>query len=246
MNNLLAILSFLTIIPTKDYDLIYIAKNMYLFPVAGLIIGSIIGLLSFLPMNEMILASIIVLGLLIITGAHHIDGLADFADALMVKGSKEVKKRVIHDPATGSAGVSAIVIYFICSIIALSSINNNQLYISIIVSEVLAKFSMVLLAYTGRSAWEGMGSLFVNLIDLKRFLIGLILTIIIVYTLASLEGFYALILSIVTTLSILKTAERSFGGISGDVFGATNEIIRVVNFILLAHLNIRTPFMDVI
>ena len=50
-DNLFSVLSFLTIIPVtkrKGYDISYIAKNMYLFPVAGFIIGFSIASFAFI------------------------------------------------------------------------------------------------------------------------------------------------------------------------------------------------------
>ncbi len=241
MNGLKAILSFLTILPSKEYDLKYIADNLYLFPIAGLIIGLIVGLLAFLTfINSIILALLITLALLIITGLHHTDALADFADGLMVKGDKEVKQRVMHDPSTGAAGVTAIALYLIGSIISLSLLANLSLFIAIVSSEILAKYAMVLLAYLGKPAWNGIGSLFTNL-NSKRFAISVIITIIMIYTLADIHGIYAFILTSILASILLAIANRSFGGISGDVFGATNEIVRLSNFILFAHLNIIKP-----
>ena len=38
-----SVVSFLTIIPSKNSELEIVAKNMYLFPIAGAVIGLIIG-----------------------------------------------------------------------------------------------------------------------------------------------------------------------------------------------------------
>lgn len=233
MKSIKAIISFLTIIPSKNYELEYIAKNVYLFPIAGLLIG-LVGIIAFLPLHSIIEALLIVVAIMIITGGHHTDALADFADGLMIKSSKDVKRRIMHEPTTGSIGVAAIAIYLIGAVISLSFLDNIALLITVIVSEVLAKYSMVLLSYLGKPAWEGMGQLFTNLKG-SRFIISSIITIIIIYLLADIFGIYALILSTILTLIILSVANRSFGGISGDVFGASNEIVRLASFILLAH-----------
>lgn len=239
MNAINAILSFLTIIPTKSYDLKEIAENLYLFPIAGLIIG-LVGVIAFLPLHSLIEGFLIIVALMIITGGHHTDALADFADGLMVKGDKERKKKVMHDPITGSIGVSAIGIYLIGSVIALSFLDNMELFLAVIISEILAKYSMVLLAYLGKPAWEGMGSLF--RINKKMFIISTVMTIVIIYLLADIDAIYPIILTIILTIIILLVSSKAFGGISGDIFGANNEIVRLGNYILFAHLTI-TPFL---
>ena len=88
---------------------------MYLFPIIGIVIGIIyipIAIFSFYLFNHLISGFIITIFLIIITGLHHTDALADFADGIMVKGNKEKKYKVIHDPFIGSAGVVAIIILF--------------------------------------------------------------------------------------------------------------------------------------
>ncbi len=235
--NIRAVISFLTIIPTKSYDLKVVADNMYLFPIVGLLIG-LTGLISFLPLNSMIISLLIVITLFVITGSHHTDALADFADGLMVKGNKEVKKSVMHTPSIGATGASTLIIYFIGMVISLSLLTGFILFIIVIISEVLAKYSMVLLAYRGKPAWDGIGKLFITL-NRRKFLIASIITIII-SLLAGIYGILAFILSIIVTNIILFISNRSFGGISGDVFGATNEIIRLINIIFFASINIDT------
>jgi adenosylcobinamide-GDP ribazoletransferase len=233
--NIRAVISFLTIIPTKPYDLNIVADNMHLFPIVGLLIG-LVGLISFLPINNMIISFLIVIALFIITGSHHTDALADFADGLMVKGDKERKRSIMHSPTIGATGASAIIIYFIGMIISLSLLNGIILFIIVIISEVLAKYSMVLLAYKGKAAWDGIGKLFMPL-DRNKFLFSSIITIII-SLLGGVYGILAFIISILSTYIILLISNRSFGGISGDVFGASNEIIRLIITIFFAIINI--------
>ena len=120
-----SIFSFLTILPTSNATLDDIAKYMYLFPIVGIIIGILVGSfgfgLSFL-LDPIIVSFLVVTSIVIITGIHHADGLADFADGLMVKGSKEKKLNAMKDLSTGSAGVVAIVLYLIGLVITISLI----------------------------------------------------------------------------------------------------------------------------
>jgi len=111
-----SVLAFLTILPSgkQSHDIHYVARNMYLFPVAGLVIGAIIGAMAFgvsFFLHPLIVGLLVTGSLVIITGVHHTDALADFADGLMVKGGKEAKRKVMLDPAVGSAGVAALVLY---------------------------------------------------------------------------------------------------------------------------------------
>ncbi len=243
---LLAVISFLTILPVnRSYSLDYIARYMFLFPLVGLLIGSIIGFIVYLLYNitdnSFIVALIATAILLIITGMHHTDALADFADGIMAKGSKESKLRALRDPAIGSAGATALILYIVGLIIVLASIDYSSMVTAVIVSEVIAKYAMVMQASIGRVAWEGMGAPFVKAMSIKdkrgsRFIASTVITILLAYILSKYIGIYAFIASVASALIMLLLAYRNFGGISGDLFGATNELSRLTSLLVFAVL----------
>ena len=148
LDSLRAVISFLTVIPsyhkaevTKMLDLDYIANNMYLFPLVGAVIGIVIGCLAYeisFYLQSQLVGLIVSTCIIIITGASHTDALADFADGLATKGGIEVKQRAMRDPAVGSAGAIALILYILGMVIALSNLYQSiRLFTSIVVAEVL-------------------------------------------------------------------------------------------------------------
>jgi adenosylcobinamide-GDP ribazoletransferase len=241
-NEIYSILSFLTIIPIKNYDIKYIAQNMYLFPLIGLIIGLVIGILAFFLfsfLEGLLLGFIITAFMAGITGLHHSDALSDLADGLMAKGSIDFKHKVMSDPRNGTAGTCVLIFYIIGMIILVSYIDEKTKLLSmIIIAEVLSKYSMVLQCYLGKSAWQGMNTLFIKeMKNKKKFLVSNLIVVASIITFGF--NFYYTIASIITMLSVSITlsliANRSFGGVSGDTIGATNEISRL--FIYLIHIS---------
>ena len=229
-----SVLSFLTIFPADSSDLQTIAKNMYLFPMIGAAIGIIVGFMGFglfeLGLESLVVALIVTTAIMIITGGHHADGLADFADGIMLKGTQERKIAVMKDPVTGSAGIAAIVLYIVSMIIALSLAKGWDLFQAILIAEIMAKFSMVLMAYVGRSAIEGSNTPFLQAMkSKKRLLLALIITIVPVLILGQSRGIVIFAIDITLVLLLVWLSSRSFGGITGDVLGATNEITRVAS-----------------
>ena len=231
-----SIFSFLTILPTSNATLDEIAKYMYLFPIVGIIIGILVGSfgfgLSFL-LDPIIVSFLVVISIVIITGIHHADGLADFADGLMVKGNKEKKLNAMKDLSTGSAGVVAIVLYLIGLVIAISFTSGFDLFKAILISEILAKFSMVLLASLGNSASAGSNSPFMKIMkDKKKLMISFVIMIIPVALLGETTGLVMLGVTFVVTLIILVISNRSFGGVTGDILGSTNELTRLASLMV--------------
>ena len=236
-----SVFSFLTIIPTNNSSLETVAKYMYLFPVIGLVIGGLVGGfgygLSMLDVDPLIVSLLVVTSLAIITGIHHTDGLADFADGLMLRGTKEKKLQAMKDVQTGSAGIVSIVLYIVALIIALSLDTTLGLFKAILLGEVLAKFSMVLMASIGQSAALGSNSPFAQLAkDKRKLLVAGAITLVPLVVLAGSLGMVMFAGAVAMTLFLTGIANRSFGGITGDVLGATNELTRLSSILIFVSL----------
>ena len=235
-----SVFSFLTIIPTSNSDLNSIAKNMFLFPIVGIVIGLIVGSLGYglsLYLEPIVVSLIVVASLAVITGIHHTDGLADFSDGLMTKGTKEKKRKAMKDLSVGSAGIFSIVMYAIGMIIALSFSSGMDLFKIILLSEIMAKFSMVLMAGLGNSASIGSNSPFMDSMkDKKRLLIAGIITIIPLIVIGEMNGLIIFASGIILTMFLVGLSTKSFGGITGDVMGASNELTRLSSLLIFISL----------
>jgi adenosylcobinamide-GDP ribazoletransferase len=231
-----SVISFLTIIPSKNVELDTVAKNMHLFPVGGAIIGLIIGAAGFglsSALDPLIVGLLLTGSIVILTGIHHTDALCDFADGIMAKGTKEKKLQAMRDPAVGSAGVITIVLYAGGMIMALSMMKGFALFQAILLSELLAKFVMVLQANRGSSAWQGLSSPFTqSMKDKKKLGAAAVMTVIPIILIGGVTGAIVLTAGIGLSFVLLAVANRSFGGISGDVFGATNELVRLSSLLI--------------
>ena len=235
-----SIFSFLTIIPANNTGIETVAKHMYIFPIVGILIGLLVGSFALglsIFLDPLIVSLLVVGALTVITGIHHTDGLADFSDGLMTKGKKEKKLQAMKDVSTGSAGIVSVVLYIVGMIIAISLMRDFVLFQAILLSEIVAKFSMVLLASIGRSAAVGSNSPFVEYMrDKKKLAIAGIITIIPLVIIGETTGLIVFASVIVITLFLLAISTRSFGGITGDVLGATNEITRLSSLVIFASL----------
>jgi adenosylcobinamide-GDP ribazoletransferase len=214
---------------------------MYLFPFVGAIIGSIVGLFAYAAsfyIQPLLLGLLVTALLLIITGANHTDALADFADGLMAKGGKEAKYKAMLDPSVGSVGTAAVVFYIVGMIFAISNFHREgiNLLTSLVVAETIAKYVMVVQAHIGSSAWEGLSSPFTaTMKDKRKFLAAsAIMILILVATGEGYASFMSLGGSLLIGIIIYYTSKRSFGGVSGDVIGASNELTRLSSLIIFS------------
>ena len=235
-----SVFSFLTIIPSNNTDLGTVAKYMHIFPIIGIAIGLIIASIGFglsFFLDPLIVSLLVVASIAVITGIHHTDGLADFADGLMTRGSKEKKRKAMKDLSTGSAGIVSGVLYIAGAIIALSLTNAYELFQAILLSEILAKFSMVLMASIGNSAAVGSNSPFMQIMkDKRRLAVAAIITIIPLVVIGGTVGMILFGASIAVTMILVGISTRSFGGITGDVLGAANELTRLSSLLIFVSL----------
>ena len=235
-----SVFSFLTIFPSSNATLENIAKYMYVFPIVGIAIGLLVGSFGFglsFILEPLLVSLLVVASIAIVTGIHHADGLADFADGLMVKGNKDRKLKAMKDLSTGSAGIVAIVLYLIGLVVTISLTSGFDLFRAILISEILAKFSMVLMASLGNSASLGSNSPFVKIMkDKKKLAAAFIIMLIPVIVIGETTGLVMLGVAVTITLFLLAISTRSFGGITGDVLGATNELTRLASLMVFVSI----------
>ncbi|HEX9319529.1 MAG TPA: adenosylcobinamide-GDP ribazoletransferase [Nitrososphaeraceae archaeon] len=243
-NRIFAPLSFLTIFPVPravDTNIDISAENMHLFPLIGAFIGTIIGIFAYgisMYFTNYLVGFFVTLVTLLITGMHHTDALADLADGLMVKGSKELKRQVMEDPALGAAGTLSLVLYVIGLIFAITTFNSAlNLLVSIITAEVIAKYVMVIEAGISKSAWEGFSTPFTKAMkDKRKLAISTFCTVAIIVILTGYYGLISLGLCLIIGLTICIVSDKNFGGLTGDVLGASNEICRLSSLLILSQL----------
>lgn len=119
----------------------------------------------------------------------------------------------------------------------IAQLKQNFIIQSLIVSEVSAKLAMVIMAWVGRSAHEGMNTYFVNAMHSQyrnlRLIVSLLIAFSIALSLLNIVGFTAVIAGSVVAIVIVGISNRHFKGVTGDVFGAGNELARLGSLIAI-------------
>jgi len=231
----------------SDVDLESAARQQYLFPAAGAVLGAIFTLVALLAfkfldgiVDGLIISLLIVVFVYFVTGLIHLEGLADFGDGLMASGDRERKKKAMKDVSVGASGTFFMIIAVAMLVLLVDGLGSwvdsppfllwadrIPLLIGLVVAEVGAKLAMNTVMIVGPSSHEGMGSIFVKAATPLRYSAALAIGTAIALLACGVYGLIVL-LGPVAGVIIAIVARKHFGGVGGDSFGAANEVGRLV------------------
>ncbi|MDD1691726.1 MAG: adenosylcobinamide-GDP ribazoletransferase [Methanoregula sp.] len=234
MKALLSLLQFTTILPLgKPQEFGSFARHSYLYPCAGYVIGGLTALPVFFIADQTLAAAVAIACILLISGAHHFDGLLDLGDGLMAHGDREKRVRALTDRQVGAGGIAAGIAVTILLFAGLQV--SASIVVAVIIGEVCAKFSMAFLTAYGTPFRQGMHS-YLHQFSRPYFpLIAALFCIPLVFLPVSpLKLAGAAIAMVVCPLILFIVSKRLFGGINGDIVGASNEITRALVIITVA------------
>lgn len=231
-------MQFLTIIPLpsigsyRDGDM---GRSMRWFPLAGLVIGaalaaSDLALRTFLPQP---LVSLILVALLaLITGALHLDAVADVADGFGARGSRERFLAVMKDSSTGAIGVAALALHLLLKWQALVALPGPSRLAGILLFPLVGRLGMTLATFGSKSArQDGLGAAFAPDVTGFDLCIAGCSAALAVFFIAGWRGFIPLAVAAAFPLVTKWYFHRRLGGVTGDIIGATGELAELL-FIL--------------
>ena len=236
------VFAFLTILPVgMDRDGLTLAADyMPIFPIIGAFIGLVAGVLVWfldLVLPSLLLGTIGLGVILLMNGAQHIDGLLDFGDGIMCHGSRARKLKVMRDPQTGAGGFTFGWFTLSATVFAIASLTRGVLIQALVVSEAAGAFSMVFQAWAGHPAHKGMGSGFVAAMHSRwrnlRVVSSLLILILIAFPTLFTLGLAVTCAAVIVPSIILHVSNKAFGGVTGDVMGATHELTRLVALVVI-------------
>lgn len=228
LNDLKVALAFLTRIPINHGPQISLRRSAALFPLVGALIGLIGGLVFYVSsaiLPPLVSASISILVTVAITGAFHLDGLADICDGLIGGWNREERLKILKDSRHGTYGVAAISLQLILQVCLLSALSPRDGLFTLIVLHTLSRLVPIfLMLIPATSGHDGMGASISREIGAKEPLVGSLITVLLI---APIMGLNFLLLSAILflTLSIFALwVIRKIGGMVGDAFGAGEQI----------------------
>jgi adenosylcobinamide-GDP ribazoletransferase len=235
--------SFLTILPVIDRSPASeetVAGSLTWFPLVGFLLGlALVGedwILAHI-FAQVIRSVLIVISLTVVTGAVHLDGLADTADALGAGRDRDRALDILRDSRVGTFGASAIFFDLTLKILALSTLAGHRRYAALIVAPMLARWAMLLVAaglpYLRTS---GSGSTLLSGSNLgRRASVVAVFTLVVMLMLGAMRPIaLATAVAIAIVLAMRLFYRRWLGGVTGDLIGACGELVEIAVLVTMA------------
>lgn len=238
----LTALRFLTIIPLPGRKISprEVGRSLAYFPAVGAIIGLILLGLNWvlgLLLPQALVNILLVVSLAIVSGGLHLDGFVDTCDGMV--GHKTVRQRwrVMKDSRAGAFGIIGVCLLLLVKYVSLNSVPADWLVLTLLLMPALSRWAMVYAVFAYPYAKpSGLGKVFKQEASLSVFLVATVIALAIAVIPAQLFGLVIMLGVWIIVTAIAFYFKGRFGGLTGDTYGAINEIAEVLVLILVCLL----------
>ena len=179
---------------------------------------------------------------LLAAGLHHADGVLDVGDALMVHGSPDRRREVLRDARVGIGGLGALFLVYaptVGALAALSAVSPGRAALALFAGEVAVRSAMLLVLVFGEPADSRSSTIpFVRALSgphrTPAVIVALLAPLPFLLAMSALLAPLAILAVPLVALGLLRISAAKFGGIGGDVVGATGEVCRAVVLVALS------------
>jgi adenosylcobinamide-GDP ribazoletransferase len=231
---------FLTRLPLGrlPYDENALSRSAKFFPLVGLLIG-ILGSFAYLWLIRHLpsaVAALLTLTLFVLaTGALHEDGLADVADAFGGGWNREQILAILKDSRIGAFGTLALLVSVGLRVVLLANLPLNHFTAYVISGQVPCRWTALPLAYAlpaaPQSSVYSQGARIARQISGRSLTIGSLFTMVIAIYALRRATWSPLVVTLLVTLFSGLYYWRRLAGVTGDCFGATNQLAEIAVYL---------------
>ncbi len=236
MTHLRLAISFLTVLPIAPRDAALVGSARAYFPLVGLGLGCCLAGLDFAARQALpgpVVGALLVAALLILTRAIHTEGFLDSCDGLFGGFSPAKRLEILRDTHVGAFAVIGGAALLILKWTLLTSLPGDIRVGLLIVFPCLSRFGMLTtMAAFNYVRVQGLGTAFQA--DTKRWHVafGLVIAVLAGGALLGVAGLMLLGAVIIVSLAMGRWISGMLGGMTGDTYGAVNEVAEVTVLIV--------------
>lgn len=237
-----AALAFLTRVPVGRLTALGpddVARGAVLFPIVGAGIGALVGGIAVgldSRLTVLLAAALAVAAEALVTGAIHLDALADAADGLGAP-TRERALEIMREPTIGAFGAAALGLDLLVKTAALAALlDGPDPVLAALAAFALGRAAPLALSWALPYARAG-GGTGASLAEGARapwLAAGLLLGIGIAVGALGLRGLWLAAGAVGAVLVVGLLARQRFGGVTGDVLGAAVELATTLALVAVA------------
>ncbi|PRX29859.1 cobalamin-5'-phosphate synthase [Orenia metallireducens] len=240
MNSFLIAVQFISRIPVKkelDYNDKALAKSMIYYPLIGILFGGILVLIDYLAsiyFGQLVTSSLLLMAMVLLTGGIHLDGLMDSCDGLLSGRKKDRILEIMRDSRVGAFGVIGLVTLFLLKFSLLVELPSNHKIAILLFFPTISRWAIVYAAFNYPYARKsGLGKVYAENLKFRDLLIVNIWTLLLGVVLFQFRGLIIFLLVRLMTIIIAKSITKKIDGLTGDNYGAINEIVEVFAILII-------------
>ena len=215
-----------------------LGRSLLFYPLVGLLFGGILWGLNWLMLGAPLLlhAALLLTVWVLLSGALHLDGLADSADAWLGGfGDRERTLTIMKDPRSGPIAVVTLVLVLLLKFAALLALIEQQHAVALIIVPLLGRSALLgLFLTTPYVRAGGLGQALADHLPRSAGKQVLAVSGLACVLIAGLSGFFAVVLAVVLFAWLRQVMLRRLGGTTGDTAGALLELLEVAMLVGLA------------
>lgn len=218
-------------VPTVEWRDDDLRRSLPAFPLVGLVVGGLAagtyaGAWQVLPpVPSAVLAVAVAVA---VTGGFHEDGLADTFDGFFGGYDPARRREIMRDSRIGTFGGAALVLSLLLRVSLLAALTPARGAVALLAGHVLGRGAILLAAPLSRPADPASsGAAVAESAGPVGLVVGTLTTLVPVGLLVGPTAWVPSVAGAAVTLAWVAVAHRRVGGITGDVLGATNQLVHL-------------------
>ncbi|MGN8122585.1 adenosylcobinamide-GDP ribazoletransferase [Pseudomonas sp. 22082] len=215
-----------------------LGRSLLFYPLVGLLFGVILWALNIALVGTPLLlhAALLLAVWVLLSGALHLDGLADSADAWLGGfGDRERTLTIMKDPRSGPIAVVTLVLVLLLKFAALLALIEQQQGTALIMVPLIGRAALLgLFLTTTYVRAGGLGQALADHLPRKAGWQVLVGSAAACVAIAGFDAVVALLLAVVVFIWLRHLMVRRLGGTTGDTAGALLELLEMSVLVGLA------------
>ncbi|MFZ5631811.1 MAG: adenosylcobinamide-GDP ribazoletransferase [Bacillota bacterium] len=224
-----------------------LGRSGMFFPLVGLVLGGLliaIDKLACFLFPPAAASAVVVVGLVLLTGGLHLDGFMDTMDGFFCGRPRERMLEIMRDSRVGAFGVVGVFCLLLLKFALLTGLAGTDRFPALIMIAVFGRWAMTYaIARFPYAREEGLGKLYSRYTGTPELAVASLTALAAAVAAGGAGGVIIFFISALCAHLLCVYFSRILGGLTGDTYGALNEITEVLVLLVYLPVDRYAPFL---